>query len=238
MGRNKEKQREYSKIYRQSERGKQKIKEQHKRYYERNREKLLEYHREYQRKNADKLKLYREKRKDQLREYRSTEEYKQKRKQYYREHKEEMYRSQQIYIARNRKKITEQILKKRKENANKFKEQGQMWCYLPKTDRQNKMIQTLCKRKGFTPEESRKLLEERNWDIKSILEKVIEIYDENNKLITIVHSTKELAEYLGGTRANAETILRENRKKARDKKNHVWIYIVERKDNNEYSRAI
>lgn len=226
MGRNKEKAREYSKRYRQSEKGKQKIKEQRHRYYEKNKEKLLEYHKEYQRKNADKLKQYREKRKDQLREYRSTEEYKQKRKQYYREHKEEMYHTQQIYIAKNRKKITKLILKKRKENADKFKEQGQMHCWLPKTDRQNKMVQTLCRKTGITQEESRTLLEERNWNIKSILEKTVELHDENNNLLAVIQGGKKLSEYLGCSKRNADCILSENRQRARNKNNHTWVYIM------------
>lgn len=153
-----EKRRIYQKKW--NEENKERIKEYHKKWREENLEKAREYGRRWARENKEHVKAYRERNKERIRE---------RAKQYYQEHKEEMYKSQQKYIAKNRAHVTYLLHKKRKENAELFKAQGQMYCYLPKTERQNKMVQKLCDKKGLSEEESRKLLEERNWNIKSIL---------------------------------------------------------------------
>lgn len=158
MGRNIEKQKEYQKRWRIE--NKQKINEYHKKWREENLEKAREYNRRWAQENKEKVKEYREKNKEHI---------KQRAKQYYEEHKDEVYESQKQYVARNREKVTKMILKKRKENAELFKKQGQMFCYLPKTERQNRMIATLCRKKNINEEDSRKILEERNWNIKEIL---------------------------------------------------------------------
>lgn len=118
-------------------------------YYEKNRERILKQEKEY-----------RERNKEHFLEYR---------KNYYNEHKDEIYASQQKYIARNRKRITKMRNDYRKRKAVEFKEQGQMYCYLPKTERQNKMVLHLQKRTNKSDDECRSLLIQNNWNIKKII---------------------------------------------------------------------
>lgn len=83
-----------------------------------------------------------------------------------------MYRDkekQREYAAKNRKKVTKMIHDLRKRNAEKFKAEGQMYYYLSKTERQNKMVEHLCKKTGISKEYSRQVLEENNWNIKALL---------------------------------------------------------------------
>ena len=46
-----------------------------------------------------------------------------------------------------------------------------MYCYLPKTERQTKMIEKLAKNKNIDVETSKKILIENDWNIKKLLGK-------------------------------------------------------------------
>lgn len=124
---------------------KEKEREYWQRYYQKHKEELSQKHKEWYQKNRDKV------------------------RQYYRENKESIYKSQQKYNAKNRKKVTRMVLDCRKKNADKFKAEGQMFCYQPKTERQNNMVRHLCKKTGIDQEYSRQILERNNWNIKGIL---------------------------------------------------------------------
>lgn len=89
-------------------------------------------------------------------------------KEYYEKNKDKIYQQQKEYTKRNRKKITNMVVRRRKEVATELKNKGQMYCYLPKTERQNKMIEHLCKRTDMSKEESRALLVAYDWNIKQI----------------------------------------------------------------------
>ena len=94
-------------------------------------------------------------------------------KEYYKKHKETILKQQKEYIKRNRKKVTNMVVRRRKEVAIELKNKGQMYCYLPKTERQNKMVEHLCKRTDMSKEESRALLIEYDWNIKQIKAEMI-----------------------------------------------------------------
>lgn len=95
------------------------------------------------------------------------------RRRYYQEHKEEIYEKQKKYNEKNRKKITKMVCDYRKRKGKELKEQGQMYCYLSKTARENKMVAHLCKKIGVSEEKSRAMLEKRNWNIKGILNDIL-----------------------------------------------------------------
>jgi len=104
----------------------------------------------------------------------TKEEINARRRRYYAKNKERIYASQKKYIQKNRKRITKMIDDYRNKKALEYKEQGQMFCYLPKTERQNKMVERLAKKGNLTLEESKTMLEKRNWNIKE-LEREIKI---------------------------------------------------------------
>lgn len=181
-----------------------------KKYYEKNKEKVHKQQREYYERNKESINKYR--------------------KEYYQEHKEEIYKAQQKYFAKNRQYITKLQNAIRKRNAEKYKAEGQMYCWLHKTERQNKMVQKLCRERGFSEEESRKLLEERNWNIISLIESTYEIYDEEKNLITKCTGKKDLVKYFGGSINNINNLLRSNNKqliRIRNRHTKQWNYFIE-----------
>jgi len=184
-------------------------------------------------KRRDYWKEYYQKHKGELNEkhkkFLQSERGKEYRLKYYRKNKEKIYSQQQEYIARNRKKITRMMVDCRKRNAEKFAAEGQMYCYLPRTERENKMVKKLSKEFNLTEVESRKLLEERNWNIKSLLVNKYKVYDEEINLIKVCNGIEELTEFLGGTFNYLKKLdykCSDSITKKRNKKTKTWCYIV------------
>ena len=136
--------------------------EYQKKWREKNKERLKEYAKKYYVNHKDdideKNRIWRENNRDKLREK-------------YIENKDKIYAQQKEYARKNRKKVTKMVLDYRKRKAEEFKAQGQMYCYLPKTERQTKMIEKLAKNKNIDVETSKKILIENDWNIKKLLGK-------------------------------------------------------------------
>ena len=129
-----------------------------------------QYKKEYYYKNKEKCnassKKYRDKNKDKIKEYA---------KQYYLNNKEQVDEKHKIYQKNNRKKITEMINKRRKKVAEELKTKGQIWTYLPRTQRENKMVHSLAINLNISEELARKMLIDNEWDYKMLLEKGINL---------------------------------------------------------------
>lgn len=91
--------------------------------------------------------------------------------EYYSKNKEKMLDANKKWRQENKEKFTKIVNRRRKEVADELKEQGQMYVYYPKTQRENKMIQLLCKTFGMDEVSARKVLENADWNIKSLLKK-------------------------------------------------------------------
>ena len=130
-----------------------------------NKELAKEYYRAYRLAHKDKFKEYadrwKSKNKEKVNDYR---------KEYYNNHKDEIMEKQKDYVKRNRQKVTNLVLKRRKEVALELKEQGQIWTYLPKTARENKMCESLAKKLHIDETQARKMLIENNWNYKKLRE--------------------------------------------------------------------
>lgn len=109
--------------------------------------------------------------KEHLREYRekNKEYFAKLRREYYKTHKEKIQKSQKEYRKKNREKFNKIVHDYRKRKALEFEAAGQMYCYLPKTERQNKMVKIFCKKTALDETKARKLLEDNNWNIKKLL---------------------------------------------------------------------
>lgn len=144
---------------------KEKVRKYQSEYYQKNKEKYREYARRYQAEHkeeiAEKNRIWRQNNKDKLHKK-------------YIENKDKIYAQQKEYIKRNRKKVTKMVDDYRKRKAEEFKAQGQMYCYLPKTERQTKMIEKLAKSKNIDIETSKKLLIDNDWNIKKLLKEYCE----------------------------------------------------------------
>lgn len=99
-----------------------------------------------------------------------AEELKERRKEYYQNNKEKIYESQKKYNKQNRQKVTEMVTRRRKEVAEELKAKGQKYVYLPKTERENKMVVSLAKKIDTSEIIARELLEQRDWNYKAIIE--------------------------------------------------------------------
>lgn len=134
-------------------------------YYLKNKDKLREYNKKYYLENKERIdeknRIWRQNNKDKLHKR-------------YIENKDKIYAQQKEYIKRNRKKVTKMVDDYRKRKAEEFKAQGQMYCYLPKTERQTKMIEKLAKSKNIDIETSKKLLLDNDWNIKKLLKEYCE----------------------------------------------------------------
>ena len=143
------------------------VEEQSKRrkYYLKNKDKLRAYNKKYYLEHKEQIdeknRIWRQNNKDKLHKK-------------YIEKKDKIYAQQKEYIKRNRKKVTKIHTNYRKRKAKEFKAQGQMYCYLPKTERQTKMIEKLAKSKNIDIETSKKLLLDNNWNIKKLLKEYCE----------------------------------------------------------------
>lgn len=87
------------------------------------------------------------------------------------------------YIKEHRKRVTFLVNRRRKEIAESLKQKGQRYTYLPKKERENKMVESLSKYKNITLEEARELLVANDWNIKKLefehkVEKLREQYKE------------------------------------------------------------
>ena len=119
-------------------------------YYAKNKEKYREWAKKWEKANQDKVKA--------------------SRKKHYEANKKRILAQQKEYIKKNRAKVTGLVLRRRKEVAEELKKQGQIWTYLPKTQRQNKMVESLAKKMNVSEETARGYLEQFNWNYKGILE--------------------------------------------------------------------
>jgi hypothetical protein len=124
------------------------------------RAKKRQYYYEHKEQHKEYAKKYREK---------HAEELKERRKEYYQNNKGKIYASQQKYNQKHRKEITDMIVKRRKEVAEELKAKGQKYVYLPKTERENKMVVSLAKKIDTSEIIARELLEQRDWNYKAII---------------------------------------------------------------------
>ena len=99
----------------------------------------------------------------------TPEEWKEYRKKYYQENKKKILEGQKRYNNANREKVTKMMNDYRKRKAQEYKEQGQMYCFLSKTERETKMIEKLAYKKHISLELSRELLMKNDWNIKKLL---------------------------------------------------------------------
>lgn len=143
---------------------KEKKNEYQRRYRETHREEKRAYNKKWARENKERVKEYRKKRYEENPEY-----YIAKKREYYYANKEKVLTSQRKYRQNNKEKVNKMFHDYRKRKAIEFQAQGQMYCYLPKTERQNKMVACLCKKTSLSEVECRALLEENNWNIKALL---------------------------------------------------------------------
>lgn len=120
-------------------------KEYNKKYYDKNKEKFVEYHRAWREKYPERV------------------------KQYYEENKDKLLESSRIWRQNNKSRFTKMVNRRRKEVAEELKKQGQMFTYMPKTERERKMVEFLAKKWDINIETSRKVLEENNWNVKGLV---------------------------------------------------------------------
>ena len=92
-----------------------------------------------------------------------------KRKKYYEENKQKVKECQVRYRENNREKFNQIMMSYRKRKALEFKEQGQMYCYFSRTERERKMVEKLAHKKHISLELSRELLMKNDWNIKKLL---------------------------------------------------------------------
>lgn len=142
--------------------------------------------------------------------------------EYYLRHKDNIYAQQQEYFAKNRKKITKMMNNYRKRCAIQYKNEGQMYYWSPKTEKQNKMIKALCRKKRLSVEDAKALLESVNWNIKSLIDnfKVVNLEGE----IVFSGTKREIATHLN---KNINSINRTIREESKTKYNEKWYYIME-----------
>ena len=140
---------EYMREYRQKNR--ERICENQKRYMQKHKDKYNEYKRKYYQENTDKLKEYH--------------------KNYYEENKEHHLAKCKEYRLNNKAKVCKLVNRRRKEVAEELKAKGQIWTYLPKTQRENKMVESLAKKLGCGEIIAREILEKHNWNYKKVVEK-------------------------------------------------------------------
>ena len=95
-----------------------------------------------------------------------------KRKEYYQNNKDYILANNKKWRENNKEQFKKIVHARRKVVAEELKKQGQMYVYLPRTARENKMIVTLSNKMGCTLEESRDMLIKNNWNMKKILEEI------------------------------------------------------------------
>ena len=134
-------------------------------------DKKNDYQKEYQREYAKRDYVI-EKRKQH---YENNKElYKEYRQKYYQTHKEEIRNKQREYAKNNREKVTQICNNYRKRKAQELKQQGQMFCFLPRTERESKMVEKFAYKKNISLELSRELLVKNNWNIKKLLKEEVD----------------------------------------------------------------
>ena len=121
-------------------------------YYYKHRDELLEKKRN---------KIYDEEYLAKLKEYR---------KKNYQKNKEKIDECNRQYRLNNKKKFAELCRASRKRKAIRLSEQGQIYTYLPKKEREQKMIKGLMRKFKYDETYARELLEINNWNYKSLLE--------------------------------------------------------------------
>lgn len=125
---------------------------QKRKYYQENKEKCQEYTRKWEKANPEKVKAAR--------------------KKHYETHKESVLAQQKDYAKRNRAKVTQMVIRRRKEVALELAKKGQIYTYLPKTERENKMCKVLAKKMNCDIEKARIYLEDFDWNYKEIVGKL------------------------------------------------------------------
>lgn len=74
----------------------------------------------------------------------------------------------------NKEKFNAVQLASRKRKAQKLKEQGQMYTFLPRTQRENKMVEKLAVVYNIDSSDARELLITTDWNIKALISKMEE----------------------------------------------------------------
>jgi len=138
-----------------------------------------EYMREYRQKNLERLNAshreYYERTKDKWKEYRKEyyqehcDEIKTKNHEKYLKNKDEILNKCKEYRHNNREKLTKKFLEYRKKKSLELKESGQLYTYLPKTQRENKMVESLAKKLGVGEIIAREILEKYDWNYKKVV---------------------------------------------------------------------
>ena len=129
------------------------------RYKEKHPDKIRESQRKYREKNKEKLAQQRRKK-----YYENHDKYISYARNYYEKNKEKHLEQSKKYIKNNRAKITKMVNKRRKEVAEELKQKGMIYTYLPKTQRENKMVKSLAKKTGINEDTARQLLIENEWN--------------------------------------------------------------------------
>lgn len=128
------------------------IKARRRKYYQEHKEMFKRCSRKWEEANPDKVKLAR--------------------KKHYETHKEQVLEQNREYIKNNRAKVTQLVIKRRKEVAAELAQKGQIYTYLPKTERESKMCQSLAKKMNCDIEKARNYLEDFDWNYKEIVERL------------------------------------------------------------------
>lgn len=102
----------------------------------------------------------------------NSESVKTKRKEYYQNNKNNILASNKKWRENNKEQFKKTVHARRKAVAEELKKQGQMYVYLPRAARENKMIVLLSNKTGCSLEESKDTLIKSNWNIKKILEEM------------------------------------------------------------------
>lgn len=138
--------------------------EKAKKYREENRQKIRAAQVKWQKEHPDKVREYadrwRKKHPEKVRECSRRS---------YNKNKEKVLAKQREYQKSHRAEISKLVLRRRKEVAEELKAKGQIWTYLSKTARENKMCKSLSARVGVSEEVARSILEEHDWNYKLIV---------------------------------------------------------------------
>lgn len=142
-----EKKRQYNREY--NKRNREKLNEYKKSYYEKNKEKMREYHNNYNKEHKDLVN--------------------ERHRNYYKTNKEKVDGYNNKWRTNNKEKFNQCILKRKKERAIELREQGQIYVYLNRTARENKMVESLSKKFDISLDNSRELLVANNWNYVKIV---------------------------------------------------------------------
>lgn len=129
--------------------------------------KRQEYHKKYYQEHKEEIA---QRKKDRY--YENLENTKIKRKKFYENNKDNILVSNKKWRENNKEQFQKIVHARRRAVAEELKKQGQMYVYLPRSARENKMVVLLSNKVGCSLDESREILIKNNWNIKKILEEI------------------------------------------------------------------